>query len=248
MKNIQLRNIVLILCIYALLLSVSGCNTNNSQSPSDPCNIPTGPGQPSSPTFQLAMPLSSEVPGHYGNFFACEGYSDQVGVYYDGKSDFFQLQVPTGDYLLTYVTTMGHFYLVFRATESALITVGLQDGDVVYEAMLYKGTVTATSSVYFQHPVTLFSEPGAQDGWWEIFQKDDYSPGIMVLGGVGVTYTPGESLVLVCSRPARYILDYTTNFGVYRVEFVTTTWFETVVIPLQPGEEVLNAYITILDI
>jgi hypothetical protein len=193
------------------------------------------------------MPLPSETPGQHGNFFVREGSSDQFGVYYNGESDFFQLQIPQGDYLLTYTTTLGQFYLVFRATERALITVGLQDGDVVYEAMLYKGTVTGTTPTFQQHPVIVFSEFGARDGWWEIFQKDEYSPGIIVIGGVGVNYEAGKSLELVCSRPGRYILDYTTNFGVYHIEFVTTTWFETVVIPLLPSEEVIDAYVTILD-
>jgi hypothetical protein len=248
------RRIHCIVIVVSLLTCVAGCkyfdrsNSGGSFSPSDPSAIPTSPdSSPSSPAIQLAIPLSSEQPGHFGNFFADVGISDEVGVYYDGRSDFFQVQVPLGEYLLTYTTTLGIFYMVFQATESAIITVGIHEGDQVYEAMLYNGTVTDPSNGVEYPPVILFSEFGAMDGGWNIFVKDDYSPGILLIGGiVGIEYTPGVSLELTISRPGHYLLDYTTNLGTYWVEFWTTEWYETKTIPLQPEEEVWEAYITVL--
>jgi hypothetical protein len=249
------KRIHCVVLVLSLLMCIAGCkyfdrsnSRSSSSSPSDPSAIPTSPGSsPSSPAVQLALPLSSEQPGHHGNFFADVGISDEVGVYYDGRSDFFQVQVPLGEYLLTYTTNLGMFYMVFQATESAIITVGIHEDDQVYEAMLYNGTVTDTSNGVEYPPVIVFSEFGAMDGWWNIFVKDDYSPGILLIGGiVGVAYTPGESLELTISRPGHYLLDYTTNLGIYQIDFWTTAWYETKIIPLQPGEEVWEAYITVL--
>ncbi len=120
------------------------------------------------------------------------------------------------------------------------------DDDVVYEAMLYRGTVTDTSYTDHYDPVIVYSEFDARDGWWNIFNRDD-SAGIMLIGAIGVTYKEGESLTLVLPRPARYVVDYRTNLGSYHVEFLTTSFQEQRVIPLQPGEVVLEAYVTVYE-
>lgn len=202
--------------------------------------LPTVGAEP----LQLAMPFSAPVSPE--NFYAGHGYSDQFGVYYNGQSTMFQAQMPPGDYVLTYRTTLGEFYIVFTATANALLNIGLNNDDLVYEAILYRGTVTDPSYTYEDDPVIVYSKLGARTGWWHIFRRDN-SPGIMLIGWIGVTYEAGEALTLTLPRPARYVLNYRTNFGSYRVEFQTTKFQEQYRVQLQPDEVVLEAYVTIYD-
>jgi hypothetical protein len=90
-------------------------------------------------------PTSPSVknPEQFASFYVGRGISDQIGVY--KGTEFFQINVPTGDYLLTYTTNLGTFEIVFRATKSALLNIGLQPGDEVQEVSLQKGTIDDTA-------------------------------------------------------------------------------------------------------
>lgn len=246
-RNYQYGALVLLLA--ALISGGLGCNLNQAPTPVSPetsPSTPTSPAYPTAPAMQLvlASPSGSLSPVERAGFSARSGSSDGFGVYHDGRS-IFQFQVPAGDYLLSYSTTLGDFYIVFRAKNNALIGVGIQEGDLVYEAKLYRGTATGTTVYYENDVVRVFSVFGAREGW-HLFQRDESLPEILLIGGIGVTYIPGVSLELVLPRPALYILEYRTNLATYRVEFQTTQWFEHKVIRLQPGESISEAYITVL--
>lgn len=245
--------------IGIIVFGLMGCESSKSTRPLSLENIiapieevtvePIGPTTETPPVestdadrVQLAIPFDSPIPE---SFHAGSGYSDQIGVYYDGRS-FFQAQMPPGDYALTYTTNAGLFYIVLRATANALITVGLNDNVVVYEAMLYRGTVTDTSYMYRDDPVIVYSEFGASGGWWNLFVRDG-SPEVMLIGWVQVAYKPGALLTLVFPKPATYVLDYTTSLGTFRVEFQTTEVQETRTVFLQPGDEIWEAYLTVYD-
>jgi hypothetical protein len=196
--------------------------------------------------LQLAIPFASPQAPPTGNFYAAEGYSDLIGVHYDGKAEFFQAQMPPGDYLLTYTTDLGQFYIVFTATENALLTIGLMDDDVVYEAMLYRGTVTDKSYTYYDDPVIVYSQFGSHNDWWTLFARDN-SPGIMLIGGVLLEYNPGVSLKLTLPKPGRYVLDYRTTLGSFQAEFQATSRQQEWIVYLQPGDEILEAYLTVYE-
>jgi hypothetical protein len=245
----------IVLCVW-LMCAVVGCQSSPT-SPHAPMlsdggeletalpPVDSAP-RPSAASERIQLALPSTEPPYPGNFYAGPGYSDQFGVYYDGKRPVFQAQMPVGEYLLTYRTTLGTFYLVFRATANAILSIGLTDGDWVYEAVLYRGSVTAATAMHSAGPVSVYSEFGAQTGWERLFQRDR-SPAVMLIGWIGVTYAPGQALTLTLPRPARYVFAYRTNLGAYRLEFRTTTFLEEVVIDLKPGEVVGEAYITMYD-
>jgi hypothetical protein len=226
------------LVLYVLVVNLMGCDQTASPNPTTPTVLTA------LPTALPVIPASAaSTPGA---FAADRGTSDQIGVYYDGHTRF-QFQAPVGDYLLTYTTTLGDFYLVFRAKRTALITVGVQEGDLIYESKLVKGTVTATAIHYENRVVQVFSEFGARDGWQALFRRDESASEIVLLGGIGVEYTPGVDLRLTLARPAVYVLEYWTDQRGYRREqFQSSVWFETKVFPLQPGENIEDAYITML--
>lgn len=253
------KGFVRVLLIGSLLSigGLLGCQSSPSPSPSDVSTDTYVPLKPAGPIeekpqpepvvanrVQLAIPSNS--PLWQGNFHAGSGYSDQFGVYYNGKAGFFDAQMPPGDYLLTYTTTLGQFYIVFRATANALIRIGLMDSDVVDEAMVYRGTVIDTSYTYYDDPVIVYSQFGAREGWWNLFRRDK-SPGVQLIGGILVQYAPEDSLTLILPRPATYVLDYRTNLGTYHLEFQTTSVQEIKVIPLKNDEVILEAYVTVYE-
>lgn len=222
----------LVLCIGCV--SLAGCDRTRTP-------------HPTAPTLVAALPVDAISSFQLGAFVADRSSSDQMGVYYDGHSAFFQFRVPAGEYLLIYTTRLGSFYIVFRAKSAALITVGLQAGDLMYDAQLFRGMVTARVSQYENEVIQVFSEFGAREGWPALFQRDAASPAIVLLGNIGVTYIPEVILELTLARPAIYVLEYWTNHGEYHQErFQSSVWFEMKAFPLQPGESIQDAYITIL--
>lgn len=174
------------------------------------------------------------------NFWALEGISDDFGVY---KGDeYFLFQIPTGDYLLTYTTHVGTFFIVFRAQRSAQIMVGMNAGDNVLEAMLYTGTVLDASNPVADGPVIRFSESGASGSWSHLFVPDA-SPAIPIIGGVGAKYIPGELFELYLTLAGNYVLTYKTTIGTFEYEFQAPEDNHIEGIGLLPGVEVLEAYI-----
>lgn len=174
------------------------------------------------------------------NFWALEGVSDDFGVY--KGHEYFLFQVPTGEYLLTYTSHAGTFFMVFRAERSARLMIGLHEGDDVLEAMLYTGNVLDTSNSVADGPVIRFSELGASGSWEHLFARDS-SSGIPIIGGVGAKYIPGEVLELYLTLKGTYLLTYKTTIGTFEHEFTAATDNFVEAVGLQPGVEVLEAYI-----
>lgn len=152
-------------------------------------------------------PTSATVSGNAaqpGNFYVSRGIADQFGVY-KAESGGFQVNIPTpGDYVLTYTTTLGTFEIVFRATEKALLNIGVQPGDDVLEASLQTGQITETAgqktTVQTFGPVIVFLRPGSGTdiGWTDIFVVDTSHATIILIRNGSVT--PGP-LVIILPKP-----------------------------------------------
>ena len=116
------------------------------------------------PSIPLYPHISSE--NDNVNFYAERG-NGQIGAYV-GHGEF-KFSVPTGEYLLTYTTTLGTFYLVFRANDHAILHIGLHSGDILQEALLQRGRIITSAPNYrinAQSPwvsgsVELHSWPGS---------------------------------------------------------------------------------------
>jgi len=118
---------------------------------------------------ESSSPSTPEIAKHPANFYAGRGFSDEYGAYVG--NEVFVVQVPAGDYLLRYKTNVGTFDLVLRATEKALLYVGLVTGDKVIDAFIYPGTVFDTSRDTQAHGiVTLFVWPGSSITWRDVFR------------------------------------------------------------------------------
>lgn len=100
------------------------------------------------------------------NFYASESKADQFEATEIGK-EYFRVNVGApGDYLLTYRTTLGTFYLVFRTEKFALLTIGLNKDDEVFDAWIQSGQLTEQALAGTQNakplisgPITLFLKP-----------------------------------------------------------------------------------------
>ena len=187
-------------------------------------------------------PTAPHEAGLYAGFYANRSDSSAFGVYNGGS--FFVVQVPAGDYLLTYRSAFGEYYLVFRAESSASLHIGLQSGDEVTSAMLYQGTVTDTSGGQSYGVVTVYSELGASGSSWDaLFQKDPTIPGRPLIGGAGIQYIPGVMLELYISKAGRYLVTYLSNLGTVEVTIEAPDNNYTTRIDLQPGEVIWEAYL-----
>lgn len=138
------------LALFALL--TGGCDSAARRNPAD-----------SAPTNLKEAELLT-------NFYSSESRSDEYGAYVGHEN--FVIQVPAGEYLLEYLTNQGTFHLVFRATKSSLLYIGLNPGGTVQKAMVYRGTITDTSRETQVHGnVTLFCWPGSSISWPDVFRK-----------------------------------------------------------------------------
>lgn len=122
---------------------------------------------------------------HLGNFSAGQELGDQWSIYI-GDGGMLSLNVPIpADYLLTYTTNLGTFYIVFQATEKALMNIGLTPGDKVQEVSIQRGTIFESArtspNVWKSGAVTLFAWPGGgATSWSDIFLIDG-EWGVLVL-------------------------------------------------------------------
>jgi hypothetical protein len=212
-KNTSAYGIVLL-----LLFVLSGCNNEQNTSFSSP----TIPG---------------DVTSH-SNFYAGETKEQGFGVY--KGHEYFLIQVPAGEYLLQYVTQIGQFYIVFQADKNAVLHIGLSTGDDVQKATIYPGRITNTSNPRSFGIVTVFSEDGATGSGEQLFAK---SNDILLIGGIGIEYTPGNSYFrLHIPVGGTYHLTYITLKGRFEIEF--TVEDNTIKeIGLSDGDVVREAYI-----
>ena len=135
--------------LMVIMLGIGGCNLGKEKESS--LTFPTDSPETSLPTME--------------NFYATQSDELEYCVYIGGGE--FRFNVLPGEYLLTYTTDLGVFKFVMRVLEEALVTIGIQPGDVVHEAILYKGIITNTAmrtmqSVRVSGPVTLATWPGIE--------------------------------------------------------------------------------------
>lgn len=149
------QNMCIVVCVLILLVGLVGCDQENS--------VLTTPSM-SDQTVSV-----QQSPEPIANFHVMGTSSDQVGVYVG--HEYFMVQVPAGEYLLSYTTGLGTFHLVLQVTKRALLFVGLQPGDEVQKASLFDGTITDIGKETQDHgTVMLFSWPGGPVEWWDVFQ------------------------------------------------------------------------------
>ena len=93
------------------------------------------------------------------NFYASKSRSDQFEATEIGK-EFFRVNVgAAGDYLLTYRTSLGMFYLVFRTEQATLLTIGLNENDTVFYAWIQEGQLTEAALNEAQNAKASVSGP-----------------------------------------------------------------------------------------
>ena len=135
--------------LMVILLGIGGCNAGKENESS--LTFPTENPETSSPTME--------------NFYATQSDGQGYCVYIAGGE--FRFNALPGEYLLTYTTDLGMFKFVMRVLQEALVTIGIHPGDVMREAILYKGIITNTAmramqSVQVSGPVTLATWPGIE--------------------------------------------------------------------------------------
>ena len=141
----------------------------------DDSSAPTAPNVPLFPAGQ-----SSEYSNEMG-FYSSNG-DGQFGAWAGDCSEFL-VGVPAGDFLLTYRTTLGAFYIAFRATNAAVLHIGLMGNDRVSDASIEKGGLTNTSlGKWESQGVALFAWPGSGAGWNSVFQGSG-AVIVMISGG-----------------------------------------------------------------
>lgn len=151
----KLQGVVLVII---LITGIAGCHRENVVNP-------TAPEIAAQENLTPVIPVMPQA-----NFYVNRGDSDQIGAYV-GK-EFFLVQLPAGSYRLEYFTDFGIFNLVFRNTANVLLFIGLQSGDQVQKAVLYRGTIFDTSKEKQEYEnLTLFCWPDSPVQWWEVFRS-----------------------------------------------------------------------------
>ena len=149
--------------IIGLMMS---CNKDESSKPTSP-NIPVAP----------VYDAPSENSNSMG-FYSAKG-DGQYGAFVNERSEF-QISVPTGEYLLTYTTTIGTFYVAFRATNASILFIGLTSGVSVSEASVQKGKIiNETQRNWQSNYVTLFAWPDGP-AWNGVFQSDGSAAVVLI--------------------------------------------------------------------
>ncbi|GAK49546.1 hypothetical protein U14_00769 [Candidatus Moduliflexus flocculans] len=215
----QRTNVIVCGTVF-LLLVLSGCNNEQNV-------IFSNPTLPDSATS-------------LSNFYADETKETGFGVY--KGHEYFLIQVPAGEYLLQYITRIGQFYIAFRAEKNAVLHIGLSAGDDAQSATVYRGRVTNASVSRSFGVVTVFSEEGATGTGEHLFAKSENN-GVLLIGGIGIEYTPGSSYFkLHIPVGGTYRLTYITEKGRFEIEF-TVEDNAIKEIGLSDGDVVREAYI-----
>lgn len=143
-----------------------GCKEESSSKPTAP-NIPIYPeGQTSENSNEMG-------------FYSAKG-DGQFGAFVNENSEF-QISVPAGEFLLTYVTNSGTYYVAFRASKAAVLYIGLHQHVNVIEAAVQRGKITNESQKKWQsNDVTLFAWPGSDSAWNGVFQSDGSAAVVLI--------------------------------------------------------------------
>lgn len=143
-----------------------------------------------------------------------ENFADVFGV--ATGTDFFAVNIPPGDYLLTYTTRLGEdtqIQLLIRTDDTALVTVGLTPKDQVNDATIQEGTIIDTSQFVTtkREAVTIFARnPSLAD---TPISKDIFMPkgiltklirqNIVVGPPLPPLPKPGPPIIIPAPRPRR---------------------------------------------
>ena len=211
-----------------------------------------------SPGGNLSSPVDA---GLAGNFAVVPATGNTFGIALGANA--FRVRSLAGDYLLTYTTQLGTFYIPYRALATAKLTIGLQPGDTVVDVTLQPGTITDISQGTALEGETVIALPWPGSGtvinWQDAFSADmSLSMVVLVRGGQVVesaqvedmtggqsntfgVYTK-EGMLQLYVPQGDYLVEYTTMYGTFHVVF-RATWQTFVNIPLQSGDTVLNVSI-----
>ena len=139
----------------------------------DDSSKPTSPNIPVAPVYDAPSENSNSM-----GFYSAKG-DGQYGAFVNERSEF-QISVPTGEYLLTYTTTIGTFYVAFRATNASILFIGLTSGVSVSEASVQKGKIiNETQRNWQSNSVTLFAWPDGP-AWNGVFQSDGSAAVVLI--------------------------------------------------------------------
>ena len=159
------------------------CGKDNSSQPTTP-NIPLYPASaPSENSDELG-------------FYSSKG-SGQFSAWV-GDSSEFRVGVPAGDFLMTYDTTAGTYYLAFRASNTAVLHIGMLPSVRAVNVSVQQGNImNVTVNKWESSSVTLFSWPGSGVIWNGVFQSNVSIAAVIVIrnGQVvsGISVLPGPN-------------------------------------------------------
>ena len=132
--------------VLVLALGVAGCSLFDSRDPVGPIN-------------------SSGDVSQLGNFWVKDGPGGKYEV--STKEGEMEVSVPEeGQYMLTYTTMYGTFYIVFETLDAATLFIGLHSGDIVKTAYIQEGEIVDVEDleVIFQTGLlTAYLLPGRDD-------------------------------------------------------------------------------------
>lgn len=173
--------------LVIVLMFIGGCTFFERDNPSAPAS-PAAQG-----LFFATVP--SDL---LANFVVAQSNSDHFQVFSNSPGTF-QINLPkAGDFLLTYITEAGTWHLVFRATDKALVTIGIGYNDTFQGAALQEGRIRSGASPYMRSgPVSLYNWPA--EPWERIFTLAGGSPSssepsnaLITIAAVGNSITYGE--------------------------------------------------------
>ena len=137
----------------------------------------TAPNIPAHPAYEQPSENSNQM-----GFWSAKG--DGWFGAWTGDIDEFLISVPAGEFALTYATTIGTFYVAFRATDAAILHIGLGANVRVSEASVQRGKITnASLNRWESNSVTLFAWPGSGAAWNAVFQGDGTAALMLIIGG-----------------------------------------------------------------
>lgn len=203
-----------------------------------------------SPISNPSSPVDAELAT---NFWVSPTTGDKFGIALG--IDAFRVRSLPGDYLLTYTTWLGTFYIPFRAVETAKLTIALQPGDAVIDVTLQPGTITDISqgTAFEDNTVIALLGPGGGPivNWQDVFSIDLNLPVVVLVQGGQVVesenvedltggrsdtfgvYLNGGELQLYVPK-GDYLVEYTTTYGMFHVVFRAISQ-RFVTIPLPSG-------------
>ena len=167
---IQRFNLILFIVFVILMIAIIGCKEKHTRQI-------TSPSIPLHPLWENPTGDTSQ-----SNFWTEGGNGDFGASTGEGEC---RISTPAGDFLLAYTTQLGTFHISFRATQNAILHIGLTPNDTVSEVILYKGTCTGTpSTTWSSDTVHVYSWPGSDSPTWQsVFTKNAASAPITLISG-----------------------------------------------------------------